>query len=62
MELNLEHLLTLKQAAQKLQVHTETLKRAIRSGELEAYRVGRNYRVSEEALNTYVRTHRVEVK
>jgi excisionase family DNA binding protein len=41
---------SLKQAAKLLGCHHETLRRAIRRGELKASKVGRDYRISKLEL------------
>lgn len=60
-----EELMDLKEASERLKVHPQTLRRAIANGELEAVSgVGRGYRVTQEALNTWVasKVKVVEVK
>jgi excisionase family DNA binding protein len=49
-------LLTARQVAERLHVHPNTVKRLIRSGALEAYRLGKrgDVRVSEAALARYL--------
>lgn len=47
-------LLTAAEVAEQLRVSTMTIYRLIRSGELPAVRVGRNYRVREEDLAAYL--------
>ena len=47
-------LLTAAEVAEQLRVSTMTIYRLIRSGELPAVRVGRNYRVRAEALQEYL--------
>lgn len=47
-------LLTAAEVAEQLRVSTMTIYRLIRSGELPAVRVGRNYRVRSEDLTTYL--------
>jgi excisionase family DNA binding protein len=47
--------LTLAQAAEKLQCHPETLRRAIARGELKAGRLGeKEYRIEPKELELYV--------
>ena len=46
--------LTVKQAAQYLQVNPETVRRAARSGRLRASRVGRRWRIRQKDLNEWV--------
>lgn len=47
-------LLTAAEVADQLRVSTMTIYRLIRSGELPAVRVGRNYRVRADELATYL--------
>jgi excisionase family DNA binding protein len=47
-------LLTAAEVADQLRVSTMTIYRLIRSGELPAVRVGRNYRVRAEDLTAYL--------
>lgn len=42
--------LTVKRAAERLDVHEETIRRWIKKGELEAIQVGRTFVISEESL------------
>lgn len=46
----MELFLTVDQAAQRLQVHVETVRRQIKRGELQAVRRGRTLRIPESAL------------
>ena len=47
-------LLTAAEVADQLRVSTMTIYRLIRSGELAAVRVGRNYRVRQRDLEAYL--------
>ncbi|MBW3620136.1 MAG: helix-turn-helix domain-containing protein [Actinobacteria bacterium] len=49
-----ETLLTAAEVAEQLRVSTMTIYRLIRSGELPAVRVGRNYRVRAGDLDAYL--------
>ena len=53
-------LLTAAEVAEQLRVSTMTIYRLIRSGELPAVRVGRNYRVREEDLVAYLEAQVVD--
>lgn len=46
----MDELLTVKQVAQLLQLHEITIRRYIKSGRLEAVRIGRNVRVPRRAV------------
>ena len=45
---------TLEEVADMLRVSIETVRRLVLSGEIEAKRVGRQYRISQENLNKYL--------
>lgn len=47
-------LLTLPEVAERLQVHIDTLRRAIRAKRLEAYKLSGQWRVSEAQLERYL--------
>ena len=53
-------LLTAAEVAEQLRVSTMTIYRLIRSGELPAVRVGRNYRVRVEDLTAYLEAQVVD--
>jgi excisionase family DNA binding protein len=52
-------LLTAAEVADQLRVSTMTIYRLIRSGELAAVRVGRNYRVRQRDLDAYLEARTV---
>lgn len=45
---NMPDIVTVKQLAEFLQVSDLTIKRAIKSGKLEAFKVGRDWRIERE--------------
>lgn len=53
-------LLTVAEVADLLRVSDMTVYRLIRTGELPAVRVGRNYRVRESALDAFLEAQIVE--
>lgn len=53
-------LLTAAEVADQLRVSTMTIYRLIRSGELPAVRVGRNYRVRKADLDAYLESQVVD--
>jgi excisionase family DNA binding protein len=55
-----ETLLTAAEVADQLRVSTMTIYRLIRSGELPAVRVGRNYRVRRSELDAYLESQVVD--
>lgn len=56
----MDQLLTVAEVAELLRVSTMTVYRLIRSGELPAVRVGRNYRVRRGDLDGYLQEQVVE--
>ncbi len=56
----MDELLTVGEVAGLLRVSTMTVYRLIRTGELPAVRVGRNYRVRRNDLDTYLQEKIVE--
>ena len=54
----LPNLLTIKQAAEHLQVSSKTIRRWIDAGDLIAHRLGRQWRFSETDLQTFIRMGR----
>lgn len=55
-----DQLLTAAEVADQLRVSTMTVYRLIKSGELSAVRVGRNYRVRRSDLDAYLESQVVE--
>jgi putative molybdopterin biosynthesis protein len=49
-----ETMYTVEEIAKMLRVSTETVRKLIAQGEIRAKRVGRQYRISQEALNEYL--------
>lgn len=45
---------TIEEAARLLKVHRDTIRRKIRSGELEAFRVGRVIRIRKDVLEKFM--------
>src|SRR3954463_4494940 len=48
---------TPEEAAIRMRVSPRTVYRALRSGSLTSHRVGRQYRITPEAINEYVLSH-----
>lgn len=51
---SLPEVLTVKQAAEFLQVATITIQRSIKSGKLGAFKIGSDYRIHKEELISFV--------
>lgn len=51
---NLPDIITVKQLAEFLQVSEQTIKRAIKTGDLEAFKVGRDWRVEREKVQEWI--------
>jgi len=49
--------LTVEQVADKLQVHWQTVLNYIKSGRLEALRLGKGYRISQKALDKFIKVN-----
>lgn len=52
-------MLTTKEVAEKLKVTQKTIRNLIESGELPAYRFGRDYRIKEEDFEEYLKQSKV---
>lgn len=50
----MEQLLTVTQAAEVLQVSRQTIIRRIKSGDIQAAKVGKLWRISRESLQEYL--------
>jgi len=48
---------TVEQVAELLQVHWQTVLNYIKGGKLEAVKLGRGYRIAQEALDSFVKRH-----
>ena len=57
-----EHYLTLPEVAEQLKVSRRTVYRWIKSGDLDAYQFGREYRITESALKDFLEAHRFRAK
>ena len=47
-------MLKVKEAAEKLNVHPNTIRNWIKAGELKAMDIGKGYRIKEDDLNEFV--------
>lgn len=52
-------LLTVAEVAERLRVSTMTVYRLIQRDELQALRIGRSYRIAQDALTEYLQTDEV---
>lgn len=50
--------LTVKQVAELLQIHWQTVLNYIKNGKLDAVRLGKGYRIPKEAIDKYVRNNK----
>lgn len=51
----MEKYLTVTEVAKRLQVHWQSVLTYIKNGELEAVKLGRGYRISEKAIEEFVK-------
>ena len=50
---------TIREVAMLLKLHYHTVNNLIKKGELEAIKIGNQYRITEEALQEYLKTHTI---
>jgi excisionase family DNA binding protein len=55
-------LLTIKEVANLLKLNTLTVYEYVRTGQLQAVKLGRNYRIDYSDLNKFIKEHRVHPK
>ncbi|MEX0616716.1 MAG: helix-turn-helix domain-containing protein [Candidatus Woykebacteria bacterium] len=55
-------LFTAKEVASLLKLNTLTIYGYIRNGKLSAVKFGKNYRISEEDLNKFIKSNKVKEK
>ena len=53
---------TVEQMAEMMQVHVETIRNYIKDGRLGAFKIGKEYRITEKDLFDYVEKHRKKPK
>ncbi len=58
---SLQTLLTVKETAQLLKLNPLTVYEYIRTGKLQAIKLGRHYRVTQTDLTTFINTHKTDV-
>lgn len=51
----MEKYLTVTEVAERLQVHWQSVLTYIKNGELEAVKLGRGYRISEQAIGEFIK-------
>lgn len=54
--------LTVEQVAELLQVHWQTVLNYIKGGKLEAVKLGKGYRIPEEAINKFVKSNKTDIR
>jgi excisionase family DNA binding protein len=57
-----ERYLTLPEVAERLKVSRRTVYRWIKSGDLDAYQLSREYRITERDLKAFLEAHRARAK
>ena len=57
---NLPSILTPRQLSEALQISDQTIKKAIRAGRLDAFKVGRDWRIEKEAVLKWIEKGRQE--
>ena len=57
-----ERYLTLPEVAEQLKVSRRTVYRWIKSGDLDAFQFGREYRITESALKDFLEAHRFRAR
>lgn len=60
--LNMENFLTVKEVATLLRMTPDTIKRFIRTGRIEAVKIGRNYRVTKSAVEKAMKAYSIAIK
>ena len=53
---------TVEDIAEKLKLSTETIRRYIRSGDIQVYKFGREFRIDEEAFENFLESRSVKKK
>ena len=53
---------TVEELSEKLQVHWQTILNYIRSGELEAVKLGKGYRISKTAFDSFIKKRSTKKK
>lgn len=56
--MNADELLTVKEVADRVKVHPETVRGWIRDGELEAVDIGGEYRIYQSDLDTFLKSRK----
>ena len=51
----MEKLYTCKQLAEALQINIQTVQRFVREGKIKAIKVGREFRITEQSLQDYLK-------
>ncbi len=52
--------LTVEQVAELLQVHWQTILNYIKSGKIEAVKLGKGYRISKNSLDKFIKENRTK--
>lgn len=57
MVIDLNNLVGVREAAKRLEIHEESLRRLIRSGTFPAFKIGRQWYIDKEQLNLFAATY-----
>ena len=57
--MNNNEFFTVEQVAELLQVHWQTVLNYIKGGKLKAIKLGKGYRITKEALNSFIKKSQV---
>lgn len=55
-------LFTILELAEGLRIHPDTVSKLIRDGKIAAAKIGKQWRISEEAINDYMKSRTIKVK
>lgn len=55
-------LYSINEVATHLKVHPDTISSLIRDGKIAAAKIGKQWRISEEAINDYMKSRTIKVK
>lgn len=62
MSVKITNVFSVEQAAKKLNLSIETVRRYIKNGDLKARKIGKQYRITEDALNSFIQGKEKNIK